>query len=71
MNTKNRRNPHGCAIRRARRERRRRVVLAVMIVLAIVVVGYGQHWALTEGPSADLNYTAASAAAHALVDYLN
>ncbi len=49
----------------------RKVTLPVALTIAALVVGYGEHWALTEAPTADLSYTAASTAAQAFVGYLN
>ncbi len=62
---------HGCPVRRETRKRRRNGVLAVMIVLALAVMAYGQRWMLVEAPASDPGYTAASAAASALVSFIN
>jgi hypothetical protein len=62
---------HGCAARRARRARRRRFVLGVMVVLAVVVIGLGQRWVLTEAPPSDLGFAAANAAAEVLASHIN
>ncbi|MBS0321170.1 MAG: hypothetical protein JSR18_11555 [Proteobacteria bacterium] len=62
---------HGCPARRAARRRRRNGVLAVMAVLALAVMAYGQRWMLVEAPPSDPGYTAASAAASALVSFIN